>query len=205
MSRDFQQTHENLLLCAQKHFLEYGFERASIREICKDAHVTNGAFYNHFDDKEALFGALVESVVQEVKAIYEASVNEHMELAKTEDLKSLWNLSEETLAIIIEYIYEHFDVFRLLLMRAEGTRYSSFLDDVVRMETRVTLKFFAELRSRGIQVRELAEEEWHILLHAYFVSLAEVVMHDFSKEAALKYAHTLVSFFNSGWQTILGI
>ena len=42
MSRDFQQTHENLLLCAQKHFLEYGFERASIREICKDAHVTNG-------------------------------------------------------------------------------------------------------------------------------------------------------------------
>ena len=82
MSRDFQQTHENLLLCAQKHFLEYGFERASIREICKDAHVTNGAFYNHFDDKEALFDALVEPVVQEVKAIYEASVNEHMELAK---------------------------------------------------------------------------------------------------------------------------
>ena len=52
MSRDFQQTHENLLLCAQKHFLEYGFERASIREICKDAHVTNGAFYNHFDERK---------------------------------------------------------------------------------------------------------------------------------------------------------
>ena len=205
MSRDFQQTHENLLLCAQKHFLEYGFERASIREICKDAHVNNGAFYNHFDDKEALFGALVEPVVQEVKAIYEASVNEHMELAKTDDLKSLWKLSEETLSVIIEYIYEHFDVFRLLLMRAEGTRYSSFLDDVVCLETRVTLKFFAELKSRGIQVRELAEEEWHILLHAYFASLAEVVMHNFPKEAALKYVHTLVSFFNSGWQTVLGI
>ena len=205
MSRDFQQTHENLLLCAQKHFLEYGFERASIREICKDAHVTNGAFYNHFDDKEALFGALVEPVVQEVKAIYEASVNEHMELAQTDDLKSLWKLSEETLSVIIEYIYEHFDVFRLLLMRAEGTRYSSFLDDVVCLETRVTLKFFAELKSRGFQVRELAEEEWHILLHAYFASLAEVVMHNFPKEAALKYVHTLVSFFNSGWQTVLGI
>ena len=55
MSRDFQQTHENLLACAKKHFLENGFERASIREICKAAHVTNGAFYNHFEDKEALF------------------------------------------------------------------------------------------------------------------------------------------------------
>ena len=67
MSRDFQQTHEKLLACAKKHFLEFGFERASIREICKDANVTNGAFYNHFADKEALFGSLVESVVQTIQ------------------------------------------------------------------------------------------------------------------------------------------
>ena len=51
----------------------------------------------------------------------------------------------------------------------------------------------------------MAEEEWHILLRAYFASLAEVVMHNFPKEAALRYVHTLVSFFNSGWQTVLGI
>ena len=79
-----------------------------------------------------------------------------------------------------------------------------FLDDVVCLETRVTLKFFAELKSRGFQVRELAEEEWHILLHAYFASLAEVVMHNFPKEAVAEICHTLVSFFNSGWQTVLG-
>ena len=73
MSRDFQQTHENLLFCAQKHFLEYGFERASIREICKDAHVTNGAFYNHFDDKEALFGALyLAGKTQRLNALFKA-------------------------------------------------------------------------------------------------------------------------------------
>jgi len=32
-----------------------------------------------------------------------------------------------------------------------------------------------------------------------------VVMHNFPKEAALRYVHTLASFFNSGWQTVLGI
>lgn len=48
MSRDFQQTHENLLACAKKHFLENGFERASIREICKAAHVTNGGILQSF-------------------------------------------------------------------------------------------------------------------------------------------------------------
>ncbi len=49
MSKDFNQTHESLLFCAKKQFLEYGFEKASIREICKEASVTNGAFYNHFE------------------------------------------------------------------------------------------------------------------------------------------------------------
>ena len=150
---------------------------------------------------------LTTAVSAELNTLYPLNmdVQNNIGTKLCDDLKSLWKLSEKTLSAIIEYIYEHFDVFRLLLMRAEGTRYSSFLDDVVCLETQVTLKFFAELRSRGIQVRELAEEEWHILLHSYFASLAEVVMHNFPKEAALKYAHTLVSFFNSGWQTILGI
>ena len=88
MSRDFQQTHENLLACAKKHFLENGFERASIREICKAAHVTNGAFYNHFEDKEALFGALVEPVVQAVSEMYSDSVIKHFELARTDEIKA---------------------------------------------------------------------------------------------------------------------
>ena len=97
MSRDFQQTHEKLLACAKKHFLEFGFERASIREICKDANVTNGAFYNHFADKEALFGSLVESVVQTIQKIYSESIDKHFDLVKTDELKNLWRLSESTI------------------------------------------------------------------------------------------------------------
>ena len=57
------------------------------REICKDAHVTNGAFYHHFDDKEALFGALAEPVVAAVSEIYSESVKRHFEKARTDELK----------------------------------------------------------------------------------------------------------------------
>ncbi|OKZ67899.1 MAG: TetR family transcriptional regulator [Clostridiales bacterium 52_15] len=205
MSRDFQQTHENLLLCAQKHFLKYGFERASIREICKDAHVTNGAFYNHFEDKEALFGALVEPVVQTVSEIYSASVEEHFELAKTDELKQLWELTENTVCRIIEYVYQYFDVFKLLIMQSAGTKYASFLDDVVRLDVRETHKLIDELKARGVPVHDLEEDEWHMLVHAYYASIAEIVMHNYPKEAALKYAHTLAAFFRSGWNTVLGI
>lgn len=205
MSRDFQQTHENLLTCAKTHFLEYGFERASIREICKDAHVTNGAFYNHFEDKEALFGALVEPVVQAVSEIYSGSVERHFELARADELKQLWKLSEDTIRQIIEYIYEHFDVFKLLLMRSDGTKYSTFLDDVVRLDVCETQKLIEELKARNVPVNNLEDDEWHMLVHSYYSSIAEIVMHNYPKDAAIKYAHTLAAFFSSGWQTVLGI
>ena len=205
MSRDFRQTHENLLACAKKHFLELGFERASIREICKDANVTNGAFYNHFDDKEALFGSLVESVVQTIKKMYSESIDKHFELAKTDELKNLWKLSENTIIQIIEYIYENFDVFRLLLMCSSGTKYANFLDDLVRADVRETIKLFEELKVRCVPVNDLDEDEWHMLVHSYYASIAEIVLHNYPKPAALKYAHTLSVFFSSGWQTVLGI
>lgn len=50
-------THQNLLKCAKDHFLKYGFDKANIREICKSANVTNGAFYCNFKDKEAMFSS----------------------------------------------------------------------------------------------------------------------------------------------------
>ena len=205
MSRDFQQTHEKLLACAKKHFLEFGFERASIRDICKDAYVTNGAFYYHFADKEALFGSLVESVVQTIQKIYSESIDKHFDLVKTDELKNLWRLSESTIIQIIEYIYENFDVFRLLLMYSSGTKYAGFLDDLVRADVQETIKLIAELKARGVPVNDLDEDEWHMLVHSYYASIAEIVMHNYPKPAALKYAHTLSVFFSSGWQTVLGI
>ncbi|WP_353095490.1 TetR/AcrR family transcriptional regulator [Tissierella praeacuta] len=205
MSRDFQKTHENLLICAQQHFLELGFERASIREICKDANVTNGAFYNHFGDKEALFGELVEPVVQIVSKMYSESIIKHFEMAKTDELINLWKLSEDTIVKIIEYIYEHFDIFKLLLMCSDGTKYAAFLDDVVRLDVRETLRLMAELKERGVPVNQLEEDEWHMLIHAYYASISEIVMHNYPKASALKYVHTLADFFSSGWQKVLGI
>ena len=148
---------------------------------------------------------MVEPVVQTVSEIYSASVEEHFELAKTDELKQLWELTENTVCRIIEYVYQYFDVFKLLIMQSAGTKYASFLDDVVRLDVRETHKLIDELKARGVPVHDLEEDEWHMLVHAYYASIAEIVMHNYPKEAALKYAHTLAAFFRSGWNTVLGI
>lgn len=49
-----QQTQRKILNAALALMREQGFEKVSIRDICKAAGITTGAFYHHFPSKESL-------------------------------------------------------------------------------------------------------------------------------------------------------
>ncbi|MDO6462363.1 TetR/AcrR family transcriptional regulator [Granulosicoccaceae sp. 1_MG-2023] len=51
------QSQQKILDSARDLFLRYGFEKVSISQIMKLARMTHGAFYAHFESKEALFSA----------------------------------------------------------------------------------------------------------------------------------------------------
>ena len=46
-----KETRQHLLECAKREFLEKGYMKASLRNICKEAGVTTGALYFFFKDK----------------------------------------------------------------------------------------------------------------------------------------------------------
>src|SRR6184192_2552421 len=48
-----------ILDAAERHFLERGYESAKVDEIAADADVAVGSIYNHFGNKDGLYGALV--------------------------------------------------------------------------------------------------------------------------------------------------
>ena len=84
-------------------------------------------------------------------------------------------------------------------------RPSAPLSKKEHLPVRESKKFLAELKQRGIPVRDLEDDEWHILVYAHYASLAELVLHNYPKETALKYAHTLAAFFEAGWKAVLGL
>ncbi|MHC5021704.1 MAG: TetR/AcrR family transcriptional regulator [Planctomycetota bacterium] len=61
-----EQTRETLLRCARREFTERGYADASLGGIVRLARVTKGALYHHFDDKQALFRAVVVALEQEL-------------------------------------------------------------------------------------------------------------------------------------------
>ena len=60
-----KQRTRNALLQAARRLLAEGRTNVSIQEITDAADVGFGSFYNHFDSKDALFGAAVEATVEE--------------------------------------------------------------------------------------------------------------------------------------------
>jgi len=48
------ETKDKIYDAAMAKFSEKGLERTSIQEICRDAKVSIGSFYNHFDSKEEI-------------------------------------------------------------------------------------------------------------------------------------------------------
>ena len=56
-----------LLEAARDAFGELGFEAAGVRDIVRRTDLAPGTFYNYFDDKEAIFRAVVEATGAEAR------------------------------------------------------------------------------------------------------------------------------------------
>ena len=50
-----QNSRDKLLDAATRLFHENGYQAVTVNDICEAAQLTKGAFYHHFDSKEALY------------------------------------------------------------------------------------------------------------------------------------------------------
>src|SRR6266404_5025765 len=65
-------TRQALLSAGRNAFANEGYQAAGIEAISRAARVTRGAFYHHFEDKRALFDAVVVALQIEAAAKIEA-------------------------------------------------------------------------------------------------------------------------------------
>ena len=67
MPRDKSLSHIRVNKAIMEEFLEKGYEGASIRSIGARAGMTSAGLYRHYADKEAMFEAMVQPLVDEMK------------------------------------------------------------------------------------------------------------------------------------------
>ena len=103
----------------------------------------------------------------------------------------------------MNYIYDRFDEFKLILCCSEGTKYANYIHDLVVMDVERTEKYYGILREKGKVAGNISRELHHMITSAYFTAAFETVIHDMTKEEAMIYIEELAVFFNSGWEGLL--
>lgn len=198
-------TLQKILEVGKKEFLEKGFKSASLRNIVKTAGVTTGAFYGYFSGKEALFAYLVEDHAKNIMNIFMSAQEDFVKLPKDKQAEHMGVESRASLNLIIDYIYEHFDEFKLLICKSEGTSYENFFNTMVDIEVDETLAFIEVLRSQGKNVPNMKRAVCHMIVSGMFSGIFELIQYDLKKEDAHEYVSQLQDFYIAGWSEILGI
>lgn len=190
MPRDKTQSHNRIIEAAKNEFLTYGYTDASLRRIASNAGIQVSGLYKHFSNKEEMFASLVEPVVDGFMNRFHQLENKFFEDIDKQDIHEQWD-NENEIPYIMEYIYDYFDEFKLLVCKSQGTRYERFTHEVARMEESVTLRYMEELKKRDYAVKILNQKEFHLLVTSNVEAVFQTVVHDFTREEAMHYAKTL--------------
>ena len=66
-----------LMAAGRETFAREGYQSASVEVISRTARVTRGAFYHHFEDKQALFDAIVVAMQSKAASTVEKCARQH--------------------------------------------------------------------------------------------------------------------------------
>ena len=202
MAKQIEGVYESVLACAKKEFLEKGYKDASLRVIAQAAGTSTGSIYTRFKDKAGLFDAIVGPAADQLKDMFvEIQENFHSLDDSTQEAEMGEYTSRHQMEML-EYIYDHFDEFRLLLDCSDGTRFSGFVDELVDIEVEYTYKYMEVINCESVKSGVVTEDFIHIIVTAYFNGMFEVVRHNMSRDNARKYIRLLNRYHMQGFSIV---
>jgi AcrR family transcriptional regulator len=106
MQQRSEETRARIIESAIKLFSNRGYNAASVDDICAEASISKGAFYHHFESKQALFLALLDGWLQTIDNAIEASKDKTAPetfMQMTEAFPYLFETAGEGLPMFLEF------------------------------------------------------------------------------------------------------
>jgi len=183
----------------KEEFLTYGYEKASLNRVSARVGITTAGLYKHFKGKEDMFYYLIKDtldafndMIQSNEAQMEADISYN---PFDGDLASFW----------VDFIFEHYEGFKLLICCSEGSLYENFEETLIEHEETEDKRYGEILKASGKKVKDISDMQWHMLATAYTHLVFEIVRHDMTREEAYKHMKFVSDLLYPGWKDIYGI
>lgn len=198
MRRETAGITEALIESAKREFLEYGFQNANLRRISAAGGVSTNSIYTRFGDKSGLFSAVVKPAADGLMRIYLESISG---AEKCENASAAANLGGEGTELVLKYIYDNFDVFRLIFCYSSGTEYEHYFDELASIEERYYREFAAQFAGEGNCPSDFFI---HVVCRTGWQYIYEVVSHKLTYDEAKSFMKSIREYSFAGWAKVLG-
>lgn len=203
MAKQIKGVAERILSCAKAEFLDKGYTDASLRTIAA-AETSTNSIYVRFQDKEGLFSAIVEPVLNEMIERFVKIQETFHRMERAEQAAQMPDYADGGTMELVEYMYDHLDEFRLLLDASYGTRFHNFVDELVRIEVEYTYKYMEAVGSTAQLGDATTQRLLHIVTTSRFESIFEIIRHGMSLEEAREYIGLLSRYHRTGFLAVFG-
>lgn len=190
---------DKIMAAATKEFLKSGFKNASLRNIAARAGVTKGNIYTYFENKNALFCSIVAPVMSLFK--------DDMEREYSDEYIMNWfcissKSLESTVDVFTEYsrfIQEKKAEIKLLFFCSSGSEYETYREDIFRMHTDSSRKFYKRWSELNPECNFMVSE---MLMHSqsaiHLSFIEEIIIHDPAPTELKEYIKQMAAFMHFG-------
>lgn len=184
-----------LIEAAKKEFLEKGYNKASLRNICAKAGMTTGALYFFFSNKEDLYESIVNPPIEELKRMIIEHYKEDSEFLANQDSLDMGNIDHSDIAeMIVKHIYKNYDSFILLLSGSKEDALDNEIDEFVELIEKSTI-----LMVKDSKYYTYDPFMMHWMAHTTVDSVAHVIKHEKDESIAQKRIQSIMNYLVIGW------
>jgi AcrR family transcriptional regulator len=202
---------EALVAAARAEFARRGLRGARIEDITVACGLSKGAFYLHFESKEALFGELVRSFFEMIDALQEKRqramqefIERHGEVTardvdeRTPRYQELLELDACSDLDTLEALWTFRDVVGVLVRGSQGTPFEGTIWELVDAEVNRVRDDFARYQGHGVCRRDIPGELFGSLIVGTYLLLAVRMSHLQEKPDLREWARSLHTLIHEG-------
>lgn len=197
-----KETRNKLLKSAREEFTEKGYLKASLRNICRNAGVTTGALYFFFEDKEALFDAVIGDTVKSIWQLMQSHFREESDMIgegmiltpPDKDVREDFDVAKT----IIHQMYLQREDVLLLLTKSQGTKYEAIADQFIETAEK-HYRAMADAMQQAYPERAADDKFVHWLAHEQIDAFIYMITHIEEEEQGIQFMNQTITYMMAGW------
>ena len=181
---------------ALNEFMQFGFRKASVHNIAKNANVTTGALYTRYKNKDDMFSSLVQNITSvlfgnntELLSLYEHA----MTTKKFEDFNTAIK-AERTMHV--DLFFKYHEECQLLFCKSDGSTAGQMLEKVINDKIASTTAFM-----KFISTKEIDTDIIELILTQTMNSYRFIFNKNYNKERTIMLLEKTDLFYEPAWKS----